>query len=570
MKRLLIVLAVLALAVPAGAQVYINGQGPAAVTTCSDPLPLAQITDCSTLGLPLLCGGGAEDPMWSLLKPDGLDPTCETCTAGDLIMRSNGSSTAQWANALDLQTFTVVGPPSPITGTRQKAFTLNGAGWTLTQSFNATGEPDEYVTENTVTLGPDSLVCQNGDAVLTLYSGGLSLDLGEATLAEVRDDGTLIGQSLQVSGTADSGTGGADTTLTGGNAGAAETDSDGLGGGSVEITGGAGSALNGTGTNDGNGGNVILLGGQAGGTGTSVVGIVQVGTPSVQSTRAQNLLAVAGGLEVDGESFFDGEVHIGGQVTSNGNVLSLRGDQGDAEDTGYDAEFRGGAGGVAGTDGDGQDGGIAEIRGGIGTALNGAGTNDGSGGDVYLTGGAAGGTTGAAVAGIVRVGIPSVQSTKTIDLLAVAGGLEVDGAVRLDSTLGFKGYSQALSNVVAITDATPSAFMTVTLAAGEMVGGAFAYTITATDATDYQAHAGFVTYSAVRKAGAITCAINEAAQLESGAVSAGTLTDAFTCADTTDEVTFSINANSSLTTPTMSIRYTVIQNQTYQINGVAE
>jgi len=94
---------------------------------------------------------------------------------------------------------------------------------------------------------------------------------------------------------------------------------------------------------------------------------------------------------------------------------------------GQSIDLTGQAGGTAATDSDGQVGGAVSATGGVGSALNGGGANDGSGGDVVLLGGARGGATGSAVHGIVRVGNPTVSGTRATDYLAVGGGFEVDG-----------------------------------------------------------------------------------------------------------------------------------------------
>jgi len=94
----------------------------------------------------------------------------------------------------------------------------------------------------------------------------------------------------------------------------------------------------------------------------------------------------------------------------------------------------GGQAGVAATGAAGKNGGAVTITGGLGTDKNAGGTPSGDGGDVVLVGGAKGGTT-SNVTGIVKVGSPSVQSTKAVDVLAVGGVLEVDGATLLDGNL---------------------------------------------------------------------------------------------------------------------------------------
>lgn len=119
---------------------------------------------------------------------------------------------------------------------------------------------------------------------------------------------------------------------------------------------------------------------------------------------------------------------------------------------GSSLDLASGAGGTAATNSDGQAGGVLSITGGAGTVKNGSGTNDGSGGDVVLLGGAKGGATGSAVDGIVRVGSPTVGSSKTTNLLAVAGGFEVDGAARFDGTVAFNSTTTFQAGDIAGTE----------------------------------------------------------------------------------------------------------------------
>ena len=139
------------------------------------------------------------------------------------------------------------------------------------------------------------------------------------------------------------------------------------------------------------------------------------------------------------------DITTAGAVTGLGDVTFATGLAGGADITsasaaadtaGQATDMLGQAGGAASAGLVGQNGGSVTITAGAGSAKNGAGATDGDGGDLVLLGGARGGATaGTEVHGIVRVGNPTVGSTKATDMLGVAGPLEVDGATRLDGTL---------------------------------------------------------------------------------------------------------------------------------------
>lgn len=114
-----------------------------------------------------------------------------------------------------------------------------------------------------------------------------------------------------------------------------------------------------------------------------------------------------------------------------------------AATAGQSLDITGQAGGTAAAGGVGKNGGIVTMTGGAGSAKNGAGATDGDGADVILLGGAKGGSTGGSeVDGIVRVGSPTVNGTKATNMLAVAGPLEVDGAI----VLGTQTVTTSLQN----------------------------------------------------------------------------------------------------------------------------
>jgi hypothetical protein len=124
------------------------------------------------------------------------------------------------------------------------------------------------------------------------------------------------------------------------------------------------------------------------------------------------------------------------------------------------------------------------------------------------------------------------------------------------------------ADTVTLTDGSATAFLDIAIADGDMMGGAIDYTITATDTTDFQSISGSLSWAAVRKAGSpstYVCDIDEHLGTDSTAVSTGTLTDAFTCAGASDKITLNVDANSSLTTPTVTMRYTAHMHTTKAI-----
>jgi len=213
----------------------------------------------------------------------------------------------------------------------------------------------------------------------------------------------------------------------------------------------------------------LALGATVSGATTSINASSNFGT-NINTGTSSGALALGGNsgtVAIDSSAW---DISTAGAVSSIGDITAITALAGGwdlgiataaAATAGGTLDITGQAGGTAGVGADGQAGGALTVTGGAGTALDGAGTNDGSGGDVALLGGAKGGATGTAVDGIVRVGSPTVGSTKTTNLLAVAGGLEVDGAARFDgavtanSTLDVVGATtvEALSTGVDATGA---------------------------------------------------------------------------------------------------------------------
>lgn len=426
MKKLLTVLTVLCLAAVAGAQVYPNGHSPAAVTTCPDPLPLAKLTDSATANRVLLSGGGAGDPNYAALP---LATITDSGTAGLCLISGGGGGDPSWTLL----------PLAGITddGTAGKFLASGGGG----------GDP--------AWTSPTWVLLQGSTP-------------GSAQTGHLNISGTLVCATAKAPAGAAASPGSA-LAIAGGAGGTAATDSDGQAGGAVSLTGGAGSALNGTGANDGSGGDLVLLGGAKGGaTGTAVDGIVRVGSPSLDSTRTTDLLAVAGGLEVDGDSRFDEDATFSGSIIFPGtsHITDIYADDRTTPANGRAIRITAGYAGEPTVPGDdGYNGGYLAFTGGEGSAKDTTGTNDGSGGDLILLGGAKGGTNGTAVDGVVRVGSPTIGSAKTVDLLAVGGGLEVDGAARFDGGIS-AGASAGMSTVVTVRNDVGDGTCTMTFTSG--------------------------------------------------------------------------------------------------------
>jgi hypothetical protein len=105
-----------------------------------------------------------------------------------------------------------------------------------------------------------------------------------------------------------------------------------------------------------------------------------------------------------------------------------------------------------------------------------------------------------------------------------------------------------------LTNETPTAFATLPLDDGDVLGGEVIYTVTATSGTSRQIRSGRVRYSAARDGATYDGdAVEVGAQVAS--VTTGTLTGAISVAAASDLLTFSANFDSSLGTPTVTIDY---------------
>jgi hypothetical protein len=99
------------------------------------------------------------------------------------------------------------------------------------------------------------------------------------------------------------------------------------------------------------------------------------------------------------------------------------------------------------------------------------------------------------------------------------------------------------------------------VASNGRVTGIFEFEVYATDATDYQTRAGSHIFSAVNKAGTVTCAIQTPntvpLETQAAALSSGTLTSAITIAAGTLKATIKAQPVSSLTQTAAAIRWRV-------------
>lgn len=159
-------------------------------------------------------------------------------------------------------------------------------------------------------------------------------------------------------------------------------------------------------------------------------------------------------------------------------------------------------------------------------------------------------------------------STGTADVAigrAAQNILEVNTAT--SGTLATIRFANLQGNnvVKALTEASATTFVTITVPSGSSASGKIQYSIEANDATDFQIRSGELYFSAVNKAGTITATLFRAQgsttvdnTTDGVAVSTGTLTNTFTAVDGgSGALQIKANATSSLTQTTLQIRYRV-------------
>lgn len=150
-----------------------------------------------------------------------------------------------------------------------------------------------------------------------------------------------------------------------------------------------------------------------------------------------------------------------------------------------------------------------------------------------------------------------VASSPLLDLennsvrkLAVLG----NGAIA-DSSLVNKIYLNPTAKT--IVDGSATSLFEVALANSTGAGGMAFYLVQASDGTDFQAMSGMVSYAVVDKAGTKTLVITDVTANNAKAVSAGTLTLAWTFVTGTGKATVKLQPTGSLTETSYTVSYTV-------------
>jgi len=145
---------------------------------------------------------------------------------------------------------------------------------------------------------------------------------------------------------------------------------------------------------------------------------------------------------------------------------------------------------------------------------------------------------------------------------------QTDGVITpLEGGMHINGTYVRLADQVkgSLPDNVATTFATMAVASGSHVSGIIQYAIYASDAGgDLQVEANTVPFVAANKAGTITCDIGTTpASFNAQVVTAGTLSVDFTCADAGSNVlNLKITSDTSLTTTTHEIHYTLFLNET--------
>lgn len=149
--------------------------------------------------------------------------------------------------------------------------------------------------------------------------------------------------------------------------------------------------------------------------------------------------------------------------------------------------------------------------------------------------------------------IPTGSGTTEVELVQTTtpGGVIADSAAT----------NRIILNPTAktIVDGSATALFSVAVPASAMIGGFGTFLVRASDGTDFQADAGFFSYSAEAKATVVVGAITYVAANEAKSVSSGTLTLAFTAdVSVANVVTYKLQPTGSLTETTpYTIEYTL-------------
>jgi hypothetical protein len=163
--------------------------------------------------------------------------------------------------------------------------------------------------------------------------------------------------------------------------------------------------------------------------------------------------------------------------------------------------------------------------------------------------------------------IPATPSTSTIKVFPRTHG-GANAALGIRFATGWPNQvlaSEAYKQTKTLTDNVVTAFTNINFVGANAgtIGGRLGYNISAWNATDYQSRTGFLTWTAVNKAGTVTCALSTVgAATEVVAVSAGTLANTFTCVPNGNSIDLKAQADTSLTPTGMEINYWVEPYQT--------
>lgn len=153
----------------------------------------------------------------------------------------------------------------------------------------------------------------------------------------------------------------------------------------------------------------------------------------------------------------------------------------------------------------------------------------------------------------------SVAATEELHGFYNNGALkgQIDGRGHFRDSSGSQRFIPN-STAKAIVDASATTLFTVPIAQSSAIGGIVHFQVYNTDGTDFQCLTGQVAYSSVNKAGTLTSTITNLTTVDAKAVSAGTITLAFTMAeDTADIVSIKVQPTGSLTETTYNITYNV-------------
>jgi len=113
---------------------------------------------------------------------------------------------------------------------------------------------------------------------------------------------------------------------------------------------------------------------------------------------------------------------------------------------------------------------------------------------------------------------------------------------------------------LALTNNTVTTFATISVPSNTMIACSVNYTSRASDGTDFQVETGWFPVTAVNKAGTITATAAPTKYGNQQDVSAGTLTVTPSTTTGASLVNIQIKNNSSLTTTTNDVAYTIVTN----------